>query len=139
MRGFMVADNKCIILFDGVCNFCNGIVKFTINKDLKSKLKYASLQSENGQKLLNHFNLPTEDFDSFVFISGEQYFIKSSAVLQVLKELGGVWKMLYFFLIIFPTPFRDFFYDKIAKSRYRIFGKRETCIVPTADVKKRFL
>lgn len=127
-----------ILLFDGVCNLCNSIVQFTIKRDPKGKFKFASLQSESGQALLKKFGLPTDDFDSFVFISGDKLFLKSSAGLHVLKELGGFWKMFYF-LIIFPRPLRDFIYNIIAKTRYRIFGKRDTCMVPTDNIKQRFL
>jgi predicted DCC family thiol-disulfide oxidoreductase YuxK len=127
-----------ILLFDGVCNLCNSIVQFTIKRDPEGKFKFASLQSESGQALLKKFNLPVHDLDSFVFIKGDRYFLKSSAGLHVLKELGGVWKVFYF-LIIFPRPLRDFVYDIIAKTRYRIFGKRESCMIPTDDLKQRFL
>ena len=127
-----------ILLFDGVCNLCNSIVQFTIKRDPKEKFKFASLQSESGQALLKKFGLPTDDFDSFVFINGDKYFLKSSAGLHVLKELGGIWKLFYVF-IIFPQPLRDYVYNIIAKTRYRIFGKRDTCMIPISNIKKRFL
>ena len=134
-----MSHNKThIILFDGVCNLCNSIVQFVIKRDKKAKFTFASLQSESGQALLNNLGLPTTQFDSFVFIHHNNYFIKSSAALHVLKELGGVWKLFYVF-IIFPSPLRDFFYNIIAKTRYRIFGKRDACIIPTPDIKQRFL
>lgn len=127
-----------ILLFDGVCNLCNSIVQFTIKRDPKEKFKFASLQSESGQELLKKFNLPTNDFDSFVFINGNKYFLKSSAGLHVLKELGGFWKLFYVF-IIFPRPLRDFVYNIIAKTRYKIFGKQDACMIPTPKLKQRFL
>jgi len=127
-----------ILLFDGVCNLCISVVNFTIKRDSKEKFKFAALQSESGQALLKKFGLPTNDFDSFVFISGEKYFLKSSAGLHVLRELGGVWKLFYA-LIIFPEPLRDFIYSVVAKTRYRIFGKQNTCIIPTPEVERRFL
>ena len=127
-----------ILLFDGVCNLCISVVNFTIKRDTKEKFKFASLQSESGQALLKKFGLQINDFDSFVFISGEKYFLKSSAGLHVLRELGGVWKLNYAF-IIFPRPVRDFIYSIVAKTRYRIFGKRDTCIIPTPEFKRRFL
>jgi predicted DCC family thiol-disulfide oxidoreductase YuxK len=134
-----MSDNETyILLFDGVCNLCNSIVQFTIKKDRKGKFKFASLQSDAGQALLRKFGLPTDDFDSLVFINGNKYFLKSPAVLQVLKVLGGIWKLFYVF-IIFPGPMRDFIYNIIAKTRYKIFGKRDTCMVPTPDIKQRFL
>ncbi|MBN1790973.1 MAG: thiol-disulfide oxidoreductase DCC family protein [Bacteroidales bacterium] len=131
-------NEKHILLFDGVCNLCIGVVNFVIKRDAKEKLMFAALQSESGQALLKKYGLSTHDFDSFVFISGEEYYIKSSAGLRVLKELGGVW-MLFYALIILPVPIRDFIYDMVAKTRYRIFGKRDTCIIPTPEVKRRFL
>jgi predicted DCC family thiol-disulfide oxidoreductase YuxK len=117
---------------------CNGIVKFTIKRDPKGKFKFASLQSDSGQALLKRLGLPTDDFDSFVFINGDKYFLKSSAGLHVLKELGGLWSLFYVF-IVFPRPLRDFIYQIIAKTRYRIFGKRDACMIPTQDIKARFL
>ena len=127
-----------ILLFDGVCNLCIGLVNFTIKRDSKEKFKFAALQSETGQALLKTFGLSANDFETFVLISGEKYYLKSSAGLHVLKELGGVWKVFYA-LIIFPKPMRDFIYNVVAKRRYRIFGKRDTCIIPTPEVKRRFL
>lgn len=134
-----MSDNEShILLFDGVCNLCNGFVNFIIKKDTKKTFKFAPLQSKNGQELLKKFNLPTEDFDSFVFLNNGEYFIKSSAGLHVLKELEGAWKLLYI-LILIPRPLRDFVYNIISKTRYKIFGKRNTCMVPTPDIKQRFL
>src|SRR6476620_2604578 len=97
------------------------------------KFKFASLQSETGQALLKKFGLPSDDFDSFVFITGDKYYLKSSAGLHVLKELGGAWKLFYV-LIIFPRPLRDFVYGLVARTRYSIFGKRDTCMVPTPEL-----
>lgn len=134
----MSNNETYILLFDGVCNLCNKGVQFTIKRDKKKKFKFASLQSKSGQALLKKFNLNLTDFDSFVLIMGDKYFLKSSAGLLVLKELEGVWKLFYA-LIIFPKPIRDFFYGLIAKSRYRIFGKRDTCMIPTEELKERFL
>ena len=133
-----VGNTAHILLFDGVCNLCTGIVKFIIKKDKKGKFRFAALQSESGQQLLKKFDLSVADFDTFLLISGDEYCTKSTAGLHVLKELGGLWKVLYVFIVI-PVGLRDFMYDIVAKSRYRIFGRRDVCIVPTPDVKKRFL
>ncbi|MCL6102515.1 MAG: thiol-disulfide oxidoreductase DCC family protein [Bacteroidetes bacterium] len=127
-----------ILLFDGVCNLCISVVNFTIKRDPQERFKFAALQSESGQALLKKFGLPTNDFDSFVFIRGEKCFLKSTAALHVLRELGGIW-MLFYAFIVFPKPLRDFVYGIVAKRRYRIFGKRNTCIVPTPEVRRRFL
>lgn len=134
----MDIDENHILLFDGVCNLCNGIVLFTIKRDPKAKFKFASLQSKIGQSLLKKFGLPTDDFHSFVYINGDKCFLRSSAGLHVLKELGGFWKLSYGFIII-PKVIRDFIYNIIAKTRYKIFGKRDNCMIPTADLKHRFL
>ncbi len=127
-----------VLLFDGYCNLCNGISRFVIKADKKKKFKLASLQSESAQILLKRFDLPIEDFRTFVLIIGDKYFLKSTAGLMVAKVLGGFWKLFYVFILI-PRPFRDFVYNIIAKNRYKIFGKRDTCAVPTAEVNDRFL
>lgn len=114
------------------------MVQFTIKRDPKGKFKFASLQSESGQTLLKKMGLPTDDPDSFVLIKGNSYLLKSSAGLHVLKELGGIWKFFYVFIFV-PAPLRDFIYTGIARARYRIFGKRDTCMVPTPDIRQRFL
>ncbi len=134
----MQNNTKNILLFDGICNLCNGIVQFVIKRDKKAKFKFASLQSESGQLLLKKFGLSQSDFNSFVFIDGDKILLKSTAALHVLKELGGVWKFFYCFIIV-PRPIRDFFYSIIARTRYTIFGKRKTCMVPTPELKERFL
>lgn len=134
----MKKNETSILLFDGVCNLCNGVVQFIIKNDPKGKFRFASLQSEAGQTLLKEFGLKTDDFDTFVLVRGNEYFIRSTAVLRVLNELGGMWK-LFSVLWIFPAPLRDLFYNAIANSRYKLFGRRESCMVPTAALKQRFL
>jgi predicted DCC family thiol-disulfide oxidoreductase YuxK len=134
----MEVKNNNILLFDGVCNLCNGFVQFTIKRDTQSKFKFASLQSKSGQYLLKENNLPIENFTSLVYIKGGHYFFKSSAVLHFLKDLGGVW-IFFFILIIIPRPVRDFVYTITANSRYRVFGRRESCLLPTPEFKNRFL
>lgn len=131
-------NHSSILLFDGVCNLCNGIVQFVIKHDPNAKFKFASLQSEAGQTLLKKFGLKTNDFDTFVLVRGETYFVKSSAVLRVLNELGGVWKLFYAFIIL-PAPVRDLFYNAIAGSRYKLFGRRENCMLPSPELKQKFL
>jgi len=127
-----------ILLFDGVCNLCIGIVNFIIKRDSKKKFKFAALQSEKGQTLLKKGGFSTTDINTFVYISEDHFFVKSSAILQVLKDLGGVWKLFYVFILI-PVPVRDFIYSLITKIRYRLFGKRDTCMVPTSEINKYFL
>ncbi len=127
-----------ILLFDGVCNLCIGVVNFIIKRDSEQQFKFAALQSEAGQALLMKFGLSTTDINSFVFIFENQCFIKSSAGLHVLKELGGVWKLFYA-LIIIPVPIRDYIYSLVVRVRYRLFGKRDTCMIPAPGIKQRFL
>lgn len=127
-----------ILLFDGVCNLCTGIVKFVIKRDRRKVFRFAALQSQSGQSLLEKFDLPVADFDTFVLIIGDKYYTKSTAVLHVLKALGGLWAVLYVY-IVFPESMRDFIYDVVARTRYRIFGKKETCLVPSPEIKDRFL
>ncbi|TAE46510.1 MAG: thiol-disulfide oxidoreductase DCC family protein [Cytophagales bacterium] len=130
--------NKNIILFDGVCNLCNGAVKFIIKNDTKNEFQFASLQSKTGQELLEKHHLSTTNLDSFVLISDEKYFTRSTAALKVCQKLGKFWQLLYVFIIV-PTFIRNFFYDYIAKNRYRWFGKNDACMMPTQAIKSRFL
>jgi predicted DCC family thiol-disulfide oxidoreductase YuxK len=127
-----------ILLFDGICNLCNGMVQFLIKKDKKNILKFASLQSDRGQELLIKYGLPIHNFDTFVYITNDTYYLRSSAWLKIMKDIGGIWKLLYVFIII-PVPIRDFVYNMIAQSRYKFFGKMETCMLPTVELRNRFL
>ena len=127
-----------IVLFDGVCNFCNGTVNFIMDKDKKRVFKFAALQSEAGQRLLGRFGLKQSDFDTIILIEGERCYERSAAVLRIAKGLGGIWKIFYV-LIVIPSFVRDFFYDIIARNRYRWFGRNDECRVPTAEERERFL
>lgn len=127
-----------LLLYDGVCNLCNGWVQFIIKKDRKAKFRFSSLQSEAARDILAAFGLQASDFDSVVYIHAGKYYLRSTAVLLVLRELGGGWRLFYVFRIV-PRSLRDFVYNIVAKTRYRIFGKRETCMVPTEALKQRFL
>ena len=131
-------QNHHIILFDGVCNFCNFWVNFIIDRDKDDIFKFAVLQSEVGQKLLNIFNLKTEDFDTFVLIDGEIYFTKSTAALKIARKLNYPVKVLYYFIFI-PKFLRDLIYSLIAMNRYKIFGKRDICRLPSENEKEKFL
>jgi predicted DCC family thiol-disulfide oxidoreductase YuxK len=127
-----------LILFDGVCNLCNGAVQFIIKRDSKAKFRFASLQSAFGRSQLTKFKLDTESLHSMVLIEGEKVFERSEAVLRIVKELDGPWKFFSAFKII-PKFLRDACYNAIASSRYRIFGKNDSCMIPTADLRYRFL
>lgn len=126
-----------VVLFDGVCNLCNSSVQFIIKKDKSNQFYFASLQGETGQALLKKFNLSTSHFNSFILVKDERVYTKSTAVLKLLKMLGGWWKLLYAFIIV-PPFIRDAIYSFIAVNRYRWFGKRESCMLPTPELKKRF-
>ena len=127
-----------IILFDGVCNLCNSTIQFIIKKDTKQRFKFASLQSDAAREVLLQYSMKNVELKSIVFITNNRIYLKSSAVLRILWELGGFYKLLYFFWVV-PKPLRDLSYDYIAKNRYRWFGKKEQCMVPTPELKNRFL
>lgn len=129
---------KSIILFDGVCNFCDGTVNFLIKQDTEEKFLFASLQSDAGQNLLKKLNLPTEHFDSFIYVKGEKFYSKSTAALHIAKDLRKWWQLLYI-LILIPEPIRNLCYNWIAKNRYKWFGQKQECALPTPDIRKRFL
>jgi len=130
--------NETILLFDGVCNLCNGAVQFIIKRDQKAKFKFAALQSDAGQALLKEFNLPSDAFDSFVLIHQNKAYQQSDAALKVAKLLGGGWELFYVF-IVFPRFLRDGLYRMVANSRYKLFGRTESCMIPPSQLKARFL
>ncbi|MGB0522700.1 MAG: thiol-disulfide oxidoreductase DCC family protein [Flammeovirgaceae bacterium] len=127
-----------VILFDGVCNFCDSTINFVIGQDPKGIFKYASLQSPYGESLLTKFGLDTTDYDSFVMVEGDQYYTKSTAALRIAKQLGGLWPLLYSFIII-PKFIRDGVYSLVARNRYKWFGKKDECMLPSPEVRERFI
>lgn len=131
-------DKHKIILFDGICNLCNSSVNFIIGRDKKNVFKFAAMQSEAGQSLMTKFNLSLNEFYSVILIDNEKYYTSSTAVLRIAKELGFFWNILYVFIIV-PTPVRNFFYNLIARNRYRWFGKKDSCRIPTLELKEKFL
>ncbi|GAB5540082.1 MAG: thiol-disulfide oxidoreductase DCC family protein [Salibacteraceae bacterium] len=134
----MIQNQDQLILFDGVCNLCNGFVQFIIRHDQKKQFKFATLQSQSGQALLSEFGKSSENFDSVVFVVNRKLKTKSTAVLHIAKEMGGIWSFAVVFIII-PRIMRDWVYDIIARNRYSFFGKRQECMVPTKDVMERFV
>ena len=130
--------NHKIVLFDGVCNFCNSSVNFIMKHDRKNVFKFAALQSEKGEELQKKFGLNPENLSSFILIEGEKYFSKTTAALRVAKKLGFFWNLSYVFIII-PPFIRNIAYNIIAKHRYKWFGKRDTCRIPTPEEKEKFL
>ncbi len=131
-------SKKPILLFDGVCNLCNGVVQFVIKRDKNDKFVFGALQSAAGQVLLKKHGLPVDDFESFILVENDIVYKKSTAALRVAKGLGNGWQLLYAFIIV-PRFIRDFVYTLVANSRYQLFGKRDNCIVPTEELKAKFL
>lgn len=127
-----------VVLFDGVCNFCNGTVNFLIRQDQKKVLRFAALQSEAGQKLLQQYQLPKEDFASFILIDDGKVYSRSTAGLRLYGKLPWYWKWTQVFWIV-PKLFRDDIYNLIAKNRYKWFGKKDVCMLPSPEDKNRFL
>jgi predicted DCC family thiol-disulfide oxidoreductase YuxK len=127
-----------IILFDGVCNLCNHSVQFIIKHDQHALFSFASLQSEAAAHLLGEFNLSSNQLDSVVYIDGNKLYTESTAALKIANHLKAPWKFASIFIII-PKPLRNFFYKIIAKNRYKWFGKQSECMIPTPDMKKRFI
>lgn len=134
-----MALGKKIILFDGVCNLCNGFVQFVIKRDTNDSFRYASLQGDIGKQLISERNINTEKIDSVVLIEpGVAYYIKSDAALQVGRHLKG-YRTISKLLNLIPSGLRNIIYDFIARYRYTWFGKKDTCMIPTPELKAKFL
>ena len=127
-----------VLLFDGVCNLCNGFVQFVLRFEAKPEIFFSPLQSQFAIELQKKMHLNPEKMDSLVFVKNDEVYLKSNAVLQILKHLRGPMRILSVVSIV-PEWLRDKIYDKIAKSRYRLFGQRETCMIPTKEQGARFL
>lgn len=127
-----------LILFDGVCNFCDNTVQWIIREDKKNTFFFSSLQSKTGQEILTKYQLNTQDIDSVVYLRNQKIYIKSTAVLYILKDLGGI-KSVMFLFIVLPASLRDFFYDQFAKRRYALFGKKDECMLPSKEIRSKFI
>ncbi len=127
-----------IVLFDGVCNLCNGAVQFIIRHDKKNIFMFASLQSEVGRKILEQYNFPLDELNSFILIENNKAYTRSTGALRVAKKLNGLWPLLYGFIII-PKFIRDSIYNWVAENRYKWFGKKDACMIPTPELKTKFL
>lgn len=132
------ADAKYIVLFDDVCNLCNGTVQFILKHDKNKQFCFGSLQGKAGQGYLRQFQLPAAALTTFILIEGETAYTRSTGALRILKHLGGGWQLLYAFIIV-PRFIRDTVYNLVAKNRYKWFGKKEDCPVPAAEQHGRFL
>ena len=126
-----------LILFDGVCNLCNGSVQFIIKRDKEAKFRFASLQSEAGKKILEQFKLPTDTFNSFILYEDGKIYTRSTAALRVFSQLKN-WKWVGALQYV-PKFIRDGVYNLVARNRYRWFGKKDECMIPTPELKSRFL
>jgi predicted DCC family thiol-disulfide oxidoreductase YuxK len=127
-----------VILFDGVCNFCNGAIDFVIKQDKKKVFRFAPLQSAAGQQLLEKYNLDQTDLKSFVLIKSGKTYKKSVAALEVMNTFPWYWKEVQILRIV-PTFLRDQIYDWVARNRYKWFGKKEVCMIPSPELRSRFL
>lgn len=127
-----------VIYFDGVCILCNGLVNFVIPRDRRQRYRYATLQSERGQCMLRSLQLPGDELQTFIFQEKGKGYIKSTAALKVCKGLSGLWPLLCL-LIVIPRPIRDSIYGWIGKRRYKLFGQRASCRVPSEEERHLFL
>lgn len=134
-----IPKGKKLILFDGVCNLCNNAVLKIIKYDKKNDFIFASLQSNIGQETINHLKIDVSKIDSIILVEENySYTLKSSAALKIANNFGGLWKMTQLFWV-FPSVIRNFVYDFIAKNRYKWFGKKESCMIPTKELKSKFI
>jgi predicted DCC family thiol-disulfide oxidoreductase YuxK len=127
-----------ILLFDGECNLCNHAVQFVIARDPKAYYRFAALQSVAGQQLLEQYQLPRSQFDTIILIQNNQVYTKSTAALRIVRKLYRLWPYLYIFIML-PKLIRDPLYDWIARNRLKWFGRRDSCMMPTPEMKMRFL
>jgi len=134
---YMRPDDK-VVLFDGVCGLCNIWMQFLIKHDKHSLFKLCSVQSPEGQAILKWLGLATDTFDTMLLLEGETAYTKSDAFLKVIAQLPQPWRSIAI-LKMFPKVFRDWIYDRIAKNRYRLFGRYEQCLTPAKEHQKRFL
>jgi predicted DCC family thiol-disulfide oxidoreductase YuxK len=127
-----------LVLFDGVCNLCSALVQFVIRHDRVAKFRFAAIQSEIGREIFQTYGLDPADLQTFVFISGGRMHVRSDAAIEVASRFGGAWRFFIVFRLV-PRVARDWIYSVIARNRYRWFGRKEVCMVPTAEIKERFL
>lgn len=132
-------ENKKIILFDGVCNLCDNAVQYVIKHDKKDVFRFVALQSDLGKKILNYLNVDTSKMDSIILYEpGIAYFYKSDAALEIVKDLNVFLKWSIIFKII-PSNLRNPIYDYVARNRYKWYGKKDACMIPTPELKVKFL
>jgi len=132
-------EDRAIVLFDGVCNFCNGSIRFIIARDRNSYFRFAPLQSELARQLLAEHKLQSNSMDSMVVIEGDRVWSRSTASLRIARRLRFPWPLLYYLFIAIPPILRDAIYDAFARRRYRWFGRTDSCPLPPASISARFL
>lgn len=131
-------SDRHIILFDGVCNLCNGSVNFIIARDPREVYSFSPVQSAFADGLLKKHGLQGIGDESFVLVKNGKCYLRSDAALQISREMQGLWPLLYGLRIV-PRPLRDLFYNLVARNRYRLFGRRQSCMVPTPALQRRFI
>jgi len=131
-------EQRHVIIFDGICNFCNGAVNFIINRDPTGRFVFSPMQSDAAQKLIQQHQASDVGFDTFLLIKNDTCFYRTDAAIEIAKDLTGYWHLLRIFRII-PRCIRDFFYRLFARNRYALFGKKNVCMIPTEDLKSRFI
>ncbi len=131
-------DNRHIVIFDGVCNFCNGAVNFIIKRDPAGRFVFTPMQSPIGQGLIENYGAEMAGLDTFLLVKDGHCYERTDAALEITKDLTGFW-YLFRIMKILPRPFRDYFYRLFARNRYALFGRRDTCMLPTESVRERFL
>jgi predicted DCC family thiol-disulfide oxidoreductase YuxK len=134
----MPAESDNIIVFDGVCNLCASSVKFILRHERDDSLRFAPMQSPAGQRLMRQFGFDPDDVKTFVVIADGTAHVRSDAAIRIARHLRGAWRLLGGVRIV-PRPLRDWAYDVVARNRYRWFGRKETCMVPTPDLRARFV
>lgn len=133
-----IPTDKPLLFFDGVCNLCNGFVQFVIERDPESKFRFASLQSDAGQQVLQDMNMSETEFGTVILLKNGKTYTHSDVALEMSLDLGGLWTLFYVFKII-PKVLRDKIYDWVAANRYKWFGEKESCWLPTPELQARFL
>ena len=133
-----MTDDSKILLFDGVCNFCNASVNWIIRRDKKRRFRFAALQSAAGERLQREHGLDPEQLDTMVLVQNGRGYLRSTAGLNTMRDLGFPYSLTYAFIIV-PPPIRDFVYTVFANRRYGWFGKQDECMIPTPEIRDRFL
>jgi len=137
-----MTDNNLIILFDGICNFCNSTVNFILMRDKNDIFRFSPLQSEAGKRFLREINKKVDYEKSFsdtiILFENQKSYVQSTAVLRIVRRLSGIWQLFYIFILI-PPPVRNFIYNIISRNRYKWFGKRDKCMIPTEMDKSKFI